>query len=62
MDNPHNIPHHQIRYYNEPPQNKTVAQCKSHGDDHRAYGWTKQIDPRWSAEQIAAYNKGYEGR
>lgn len=48
------------RYYQQPPQDKSVRQCWSHGVDHVTYGWGVQIDPRWSDEQIAAYNAGFD--
>ena len=48
------------RYYAVPPDQKTLEQCRSHGSDHQAYGWSAQIDPRWSADQKAAYIAGYE--
>lgn len=48
------------RFYAE--TNKTIAQCASHGADHRAYQWSPQIDPRWTAEQKAAYITAYEGK
>lgn len=48
------------RYYTVPPEQKTIAQCASHGGDHKAYGWSPQIDPRWSEEQKAAYVEAYE--
>ena len=41
-------------HYCEDPETKTLDQCESHGRDHRAYKWTKKIDPRWSEEQVAA--------
>lgn len=50
----------QIRYYRVPPEEKTVQQCRSHGCDHKAYGWSIQIDPRWSEEQQQAYMEGYQ--
>ena len=48
------------RYYNE--TSKTVKQCHEHGADHRVYKWSRQIDPRWTTEQVEAYMRGYEGR
>jgi hypothetical protein len=53
------ITHAETRYYQTPPEEKTVQQCASHGDDHAAYGWSKQLDPRWSEEQVAAYREAY---
>ncbi len=47
------------RYYQEAPSQKSIEQCEDHGRDHRAYGWSKQIDPRWAVEQTEAYLKGY---
>ena len=49
------------RHYNVPPEGKTIEACRSHGADHRAYGWGPQVDPRWSDEQKAAYWKGFKG-
>lgn len=48
------------KYYQVPPDKKTTEDCRSHGNDHAAYGWIPQIDPRWSDEQKAAYVEGYE--
>jgi len=48
------------RYYHVPPEDKTVEDCGTHGADHVAYRWSPQIDPRWSAEQKAAYIQAYE--
>jgi hypothetical protein len=48
------------RSYQIPPQDKSIEQCRSHGADHRAYGWIPQYDPRWSPEQKEAYWAGYE--
>jgi hypothetical protein len=47
-------------YYQEPPESKSIEACESHGRDHAAYGWMRQIDPRWSEEQRQAYVRGYE--
>jgi hypothetical protein len=44
-----------IRYYNVPPDGKTLDQCASHGADHAGYGWGPMIDPRWSDGQVTAY-------
>lgn len=54
------VKHSQTCYYNVHPRDKTLEQCRSHGSDHRAYQWTKKIDPRWSEEQKQAYLDGYE--
>jgi hypothetical protein len=54
-----NIPPHNIRYYQVPPDQKSVMQCESHGSDHKSYGWCPKIDPRWSDEQAEAYLFGY---
>jgi hypothetical protein len=48
------------RIYNTPPREKSLEMCRSHGADHRAYGWYPQYDPRWSPEQQEAYWAGYE--
>jgi hypothetical protein len=48
----------QVRYYQE--DEKSVAQCASHGDDHGSYGWSRQIDPRWNEYQVTAYNAAYD--
>ena len=48
------------RYYTVRPEQKSIEQCASHGSDHKAYGWSPQIDPRWSEEQKAAYIEAYE--
>ena len=50
---------HEVRYYAVPPHEKTLETCRTHGKDHKAYHWRQQIDPRWTAEQIAAYREGY---
>lgn len=50
----------ETRFYNVPPNKKTVQQCREHGIDHRGYGWSKQIDPRWNEEQRAAYEDAYD--
>ena len=52
---------HEIRYYQQPPNEKTLEACYCHGADHIAYHWSQQIDPRWSEEQVAAYKRGYAG-
>ena len=39
--------------------NNFLKTCRTHGKDHKAYHWRQQIDPRWTAEQIAAYREGY---
>lgn len=52
------IPWHNFRHYNEPE--KSVEQCASHGADHAASGWSRQIDARWNAEQRAAYLEAYQ--
>lgn len=49
------------RFYEEPPESKTEALCRSHGEDHRAYRMAPQFDPRWSEAQQEAYWKGYYG-
>ena len=54
--------HVNIRYYAVPPCQKSIEQCRDHGKDHRAYGWNRQIDPRWNDEQKEAYQQGYEGK
>ena len=50
------------KYYSQPPAEKTIEDCRSHGEDHRAYRWSPKIDPRWSDEQKQAYIEGYENR
>lgn len=59
------IPHHSIRYYNCPPDKMTLEKAAAHGANHRAYGWSLKLDPRWSQEQreayITAWNKGEDG-
>ena len=49
----------EVRYYIVDPTDKSVEQCRSHGSDHKAYGWYPRLDPRWSEEQIKAYREGY---
>lgn len=56
------VDHVHTRYYSAPPEAKSLAQCRSHGDDHAAYGWSPQVDPRWTATQIEAYWEGYRAR
>lgn len=53
------IKHVNRRYYSEPPEAKSLGQCRSHGGDHAAYGWAPEVDPRWTAKQIEAYWEGY---
>ena len=55
LDNPF-----QTRYYNDPPETKSLELCALHGSNHKEYGWTIQIDPRWSDEQVQAYLNAYE--
>lgn len=50
---------HNHRYYHVPPEQKSVELCRQHGRSHAAYGWSKQIDPRWSQDQFLAYLDGY---
>lgn len=50
----------QPRGYQVPPAEKSVEQCRSHGQDHKSYGWCPQIDSGWSDEQVEAYWKGYD--
>ena len=47
------------RFYSDPPERKTLEDCAGHGYDHKGYGWSKQIDPRWSKEQTEAYLNAY---
>ena len=54
-----NLEWHHCRYYQVPAKDKSVEQCASHGRDHKAYGWSPQIDPWWSDEQIDAYMTAY---
>jgi hypothetical protein len=49
------------KYYHGPPETKTPEQCWGHGADHHAYGWAPGVDPRWNAEQKAAYLIGFNG-
>lgn len=49
------------RYYSDPPESKTLEACQGHGWDHKGYGWSKQIDPRWNAAQRKAYEDAYNG-
>jgi hypothetical protein len=49
------------RCYEVPPEKKSNHQCRVHGCDHRSYGWSPQIDPRWTIEQQQAYCRGYDG-
>ena len=53
-----NIKFYEGRHYEEPV--KTLEQCESHGRDHAAYKWSRQIDSRWTDEQKLRYIKGYE--
>ena len=47
------------RYYNIPPEEKSIQDCFNHGADHKAYKWAPQVDPRWNEEQKTSYWKGY---
>lgn len=51
--------HALTRFYQEPPKEKTVEQVRSHGADHRGYKFGRQLDPRWSQEQVDAYLEGF---
>jgi hypothetical protein len=55
------IPHHSIRYYSMVPDQLTPEKCWKFGAWHREYKWNSQQDPRWNAEQILAYRRGYDG-
>ena len=50
---------HHSRLYQVPAEKKTVEDCANHGLDHRAYGWYGGVDPRWSEEQLVAYERAY---
>lgn len=50
---------HNARGYQVPASRKLVSQCWSHGANHREFGWSRQLDPEWSEEQVEAYMKGY---
>jgi hypothetical protein len=50
------------RFYNAPPEKKSLDCCAEHGYQHKAYGWSKQIDPRWSDEQKQAYLNAYNSK
>lgn len=56
MDKPFNT---EDRYYQQKPEDKTLEACEKHGRDHKAYRWGPQLDPRWTDEQKAAYQRGY---
>ena len=47
------------RYYNDPPESKSLEDCANHGYAHKGYNWDAQIDPRWTDEQKDAYIKAY---
>jgi hypothetical protein len=47
------------RFYNGDQSNTPLEVCRYFGEDHASYGWHKQLDPRWTAEQTRAYNEGY---
>jgi hypothetical protein len=47
------------RFYNVPPEGKSLEACAEHACQHAAYGWGRQIDPRWSDEQKQAYIDAY---
>lgn len=49
----------ETRYYQTPPEDKSVEQCRSHGRDHAYAHWCTQIDPGWTDEQVDAYRQGY---
>lgn len=53
------IPWINQRFYQTDPQDKTLEQVASHGDDHKAYGWGRQLDNRWTQDQVDAYLAGY---
>ena len=47
------------RHYDEYP--KTAEEIQGHGSDHRAYGWSPQVDPRWTDDEVRVYANAYEG-
>ena len=46
-------------FYNAPPDEKSLEMCAEHGYAHKAYGWYQRVDPRWSPEQVKAYEDAY---
>ena len=48
------------KYYQVDPEQKPLTVCYQHGLEHKVYGWSPKIDPRWSDEQKQAYIDGYE--
>lgn len=48
------------RYYETPPEQKSLDDCYNHGFDHGGYGWGMQPDPRWSEYQKDAYLRGWQ--
>jgi len=39
--------------------NYTLRACYEHGETHAAYNWAPKPWGHWCAEQIQAYNEGY---
>ena len=48
-----------VRYYRVLPEEKSLKQCAAHGVAHCVYGWVRQVDPRWTEEQVTAYTDAY---
>lgn len=39
--------------------NPSLADCFRHGQAHAAYGWSRRPWGHWTAEQVAAYERGW---
>jgi len=51
-------PVRRIRCYVNHPM--CLEECAYHGAAHKEYQWGRRFDPRWTAEQDAAYQNGYD--
>jgi len=49
----------EVRFYNGDQSNTPLEVCRYFGESHASYGWSRQLDPRWTDEQRRVYNEGY---
>ena len=47
------------RYYVTAPEMKSLDTCALHGRSHAEAHWFRQVDPRWTEEQVMAYADAY---
>lgn len=43
-------------------KNATDEQCYGTGVTHKAYGWARSPEGCWDERQVAAYNRGFDGK